>query len=293
MPRPSRKSYGDHKPPYSYISLTAMAIWSSPEKMLPLSDIYKFITDRFPYYRINTQRWQNSLRHNLSFNDCFIKIPRHPNKTGKGAYWTLHPQAFGMFENGSFLRRRKRFRSHGQQGRMNSVSEELSALASHTNIHLDMDAANFSIFANNLQQSFPQHIEDNSRIGRPIPSSASSTTSSTSSASPTIGMSSTKKPKSLFTIDSIISSNPNCKDAGTTTPTTATPPTSDDWRGDLIASTANDVHMENPMNFLPAAYYPHPYNMMSRMGFHLPMFGLLPLDPQAYLNSIKMCSLVS
>ncbi|KAJ1525638.1 hypothetical protein ONE63_008856 [Megalurothrips usitatus] len=110
MPRPSRDSYGDQKPPYSYISLTAMAIWSSPDKMLPLSEIYRFITTRFPYYRRNTQRWQNSLRHNLSFNDCFIKVPRRPDRPGKGAYWTLHPKALDMFENGSFLRRRKRFK---------------------------------------------------------------------------------------------------------------------------------------------------------------------------------------
>lgn len=87
-----------------------MAIWNSPEKMLPLSEIYKFITDRFPYYRKNTQRWQNSLRHNLSFNDCFIKIPRQPDRPGKGAYWALHPAAFDMFVNGSLLRRRKRFK---------------------------------------------------------------------------------------------------------------------------------------------------------------------------------------
>ncbi|XP_071525256.1 uncharacterized protein [Panulirus ornatus] len=110
MPRPSRESYGDQKPPYSYISLTAMAIWNSPEKMCTLSEIYKFIMDNFPYYRKNTQRWQNSLRHNLSFNDCFIKIPRRPDRPGKGAYWTLHPSAMNMFENGSFLRRRKRFK---------------------------------------------------------------------------------------------------------------------------------------------------------------------------------------
>ncbi|CAL4244658.1 unnamed protein product [Meganyctiphanes norvegica] len=110
MPRPSRESYGDQKPPYSYISLTAMAIWHNPEKMCTLAEIYKFITDNFPYYRKNTQRWQNSLRHNLSFNDCFIKIPRRPDRPGKGAYWTMHPSAMGMFENGSFLRRRKRFK---------------------------------------------------------------------------------------------------------------------------------------------------------------------------------------
>uniref|UniRef100_A0A3Q2QL79 Fork-head domain-containing protein n=1 Tax=Fundulus heteroclitus TaxID=8078 RepID=A0A3Q2QL79_FUNHE len=115
MPRPGRNTYSDQKPPYSYISLTAMAIQSCPEKMLPLSEIYKFIMDRFPYYRENTQRWQNSLRHNLSFNDCFIKIPRRPDQPGKGSFWALHPNCGDMFENGSFLRRRKRFKVGGVQ----------------------------------------------------------------------------------------------------------------------------------------------------------------------------------
>ena len=66
MPRPTRESYGDQKPPYSYISLTAMAIANSPERMLPLSSIYQFIMDHFPYYRQNATKWQNSLRETSS-----------------------------------------------------------------------------------------------------------------------------------------------------------------------------------------------------------------------------------
>ena len=126
MPRPSRDSYGDTKPPYSYIALTAMALYHSPERMLPLSEIYKFIMERFPYYKSNTSRWQNSLRHNLSFNDCFIKIPRHPTRPGKGAYWTLHPKAIQMFENGSLLRRRKRFRLEEEE--KETLETELATL---------------------------------------------------------------------------------------------------------------------------------------------------------------------
>jgi hypothetical protein len=60
MPRLCRESYGDQKPPYSYIALTAMGILPSSERMLPLADIYRYIMERFPYYRKNTQRWQNS-----------------------------------------------------------------------------------------------------------------------------------------------------------------------------------------------------------------------------------------
>ena len=66
--------------------------------------------DHFPFYRKNTQRWQNSLRHNLSFNDCFIKVPRKDGQPGKGSYWAMHPTSGEMFNNGSLLRRRQRFK---------------------------------------------------------------------------------------------------------------------------------------------------------------------------------------
>ncbi|KAL9959232.1 hypothetical protein ACROYT_G036329 [Oculina patagonica] len=106
-----RRSYTHAKPPYSYISLITMAIQQSPNKMLTLSEIYQFIMDLFPFYRQNQQRWQNSIRHSLSFNDCFVKVPRSPDRPGKGSYWTLHPDCGNMFENGCYLRRQKRFKA--------------------------------------------------------------------------------------------------------------------------------------------------------------------------------------
>ncbi|XP_048092628.1 forkhead box protein D5 [Alosa alosa] len=109
-PSPGRQTGGAIKPPYSYIALITMAILQSPTKKLTLSAICDFISNKFPYYKEKFPAWQNSIRHNLSLNDCFIKIPREPGNPGKGNYWSLDPASQDMFDNGSFLRRRKRFK---------------------------------------------------------------------------------------------------------------------------------------------------------------------------------------
>ena len=98
----------DAKPSHSYIALIAMAILSKPGKKVLLGDIYTYISEKFPYYRSKDKSWRNSIRHNLSLNECFIKAGRSEN--GKGNYWAIHPANLDDFANGDFRRRRARRR---------------------------------------------------------------------------------------------------------------------------------------------------------------------------------------
>jgi hypothetical protein len=87
--RPDGKVYP--KPPYSYSCLIAMTLRNSDSGTLPVSDIYDFIIENFPYYKTARDGWKNSIRHNLSLNKCFEKIENPTNGSKKGCLWALNP----------------------------------------------------------------------------------------------------------------------------------------------------------------------------------------------------------
>uniref|UniRef100_S4RCF2 Forkhead box protein G1 n=1 Tax=Petromyzon marinus TaxID=7757 RepID=S4RCF2_PETMA len=92
------------KPRLSYTALIANAILSSRDRRLNLSSIYSWIEERYPFYGRQDRRaargWRNSVRHNLSLNECFVKVGRCED--GKGNYWGIHEHHVEAFERGDF-----------------------------------------------------------------------------------------------------------------------------------------------------------------------------------------------
>ncbi|XP_053574785.1 forkhead box protein M1 isoform X2 [Bombina bombina] len=79
------------RPPYSYMALIQFAINSTPQKRMTLKDIYTWIEDHFPYFkRVAKPGWKNSIRHNLSLHDMFV---RETSANNKISYWTINPAA--------------------------------------------------------------------------------------------------------------------------------------------------------------------------------------------------------
>ncbi|NWS75119.1 FOXM1 protein, partial [Crotophaga sulcirostris] len=87
----SRQESISERPPYSYMAMIQFAINSTEKKRMTLKDIYTWIEDHFPYFKhVAKPGWKNSIRHNLSLHDMFV---RETSANGKISFWTVHPDA--------------------------------------------------------------------------------------------------------------------------------------------------------------------------------------------------------
>ncbi|NXT56955.1 FOXJ1 protein, partial [Pluvianellus socialis] len=135
------------KPPYSYATLICMAMEASKKPKITLAAIYKWITDNFCYFRHADPTWQNSIRHNLSLNKCFIKVPREKGEPGKGGFWKLDPQYADRLKNGAFKKRKMppvhihpAFTKTAQQEAQCVTSPATSACTSNNILNVNMES---------------------------------------------------------------------------------------------------------------------------------------------------------
>ncbi|KAF5312941.1 hypothetical protein D9619_003835 [Psilocybe cf. subviscida] len=137
----------------------AIAIWSSPEKMLPLQGIYDTIENAFfdlrdmpdKPWKVNlsvnpTMCWNShhtdlalkrTIRHTLSLKGMFTAVPR--SASGRGKYWALN-----VARSSTEKRQRKR-----RQPKHEHFTRPLSAASPQSQIS-DLDCDYSEIWLNNL-----------------------------------------------------------------------------------------------------------------------------------------------
>ena len=102
LPKSAKQKRKRNSSPLSYVAVIAHAILSSPLQRLPLCEIYQFIEEQHPEFTENRARWKNTVRHNLSLHDCFLRGEVAFNK--KGCNWRIHPSFVAEFSRGDFSR---------------------------------------------------------------------------------------------------------------------------------------------------------------------------------------------
>ncbi|XP_004638924.1 forkhead box protein H1 [Octodon degus] len=90
-PKRRKKRYLRHdKPPYTYLAMIALVIQAAPSRRLKLAQIIRQVQAVFPFFRDDYEGWKDSIRHNLSSNRCFHKVPKDPSKPqAKGNFWAV------------------------------------------------------------------------------------------------------------------------------------------------------------------------------------------------------------
>ena len=81
---PAPQVHVHFKPPFSFSCLIFMSIEDSPQKAMPVKEIYNWIQEHFPFYQAAPIGWKNSVRHNLSLNKCFRKVEKSPVSVSGG-----------------------------------------------------------------------------------------------------------------------------------------------------------------------------------------------------------------
>lgn len=89
------------KPTATFAIIIYTALAHLPRGRGTLGEVCNWIAGEWEWFRLNVDTgWQNSIRHNLSLNKAFLKVPRIPedDPESKGSVWIIDPKEGPIFE---------------------------------------------------------------------------------------------------------------------------------------------------------------------------------------------------
>ena len=69
------------KPRMSFSELIAETLENSTNSMSTISDMFLFISAKYPYYKMGNHGWKNSIQHRLAIDKRYTKV--------SGTHWTF------------------------------------------------------------------------------------------------------------------------------------------------------------------------------------------------------------
>jgi hypothetical protein len=94
------------RPTATFATIIHRALTYLPRGRGTLGEVCNWVAGEWEFFRLSVDSgWQNSIRHNLSLNKAFLKVPRIPedDPESKGSVWIIDPQ-----EGPAFAERQKK-----------------------------------------------------------------------------------------------------------------------------------------------------------------------------------------
>lgn len=168
------------KPPFSFPCLIGFAFLDGEKvnEALAVSDIYKRICARFPYFETAKKGWKNSIRHNLSLNKFFTKIEKTVPDV-KGNLWALNPNMIELMKR-DIVQCEKKAKLRQADRRSHSILNHLQRkLDGGRLVHDNRNQKNYGDVHKKLQISSPTFCQIPSLSQRSLDCVTSSATCTT------------------------------------------------------------------------------------------------------------------
>ena len=150
------------KPTATFATIIHRALINLPRGRGTLGEVCNWVAGEWEWFRLNIDAgWQNSIRHNLSLNKAFLKVPRIPedDPESKGSVWIIDPEEGPLFEE---KQRRDAAKSAGKE-KSAEVKRERDRQKTEERQRKQRDMAMGDHVQTHIQGQHP-HV-----IGKPMP----------------------------------------------------------------------------------------------------------------------------